>query len=824
MKKIYLFAYLCLCSFTINAQLSAWQHKTAFQIQERSNTELTNYQVLVVPNTDSLISVGAMKEDGSDIRFSTDCDGASLLDYFIEQDPATQDAHIWVLLPTLGANVTTEIFMFYGNSAATAVSDFATVFPNALIVSVDEEIDLTSTTEWVYDWIEIESGVTVNLPVTLPNDLPLEPVPFNIKARRIKIDGNLIADYAGHSGGKLDAAGLGQGGGSPNGAGEYAFNLGGGGGGAYGGDGGTGGYTNANATYSGPEGKEFGSKNGFEINAGSGGAAACLATTLTNPGGNGGGSFFIEGASVTVTGKIRANGQTETANETTFSIAGAGGSGGGVLLSALILENSGEISCKGADASYGYTTCGSGGGSGGRIKFFYEQNFINSGITSVDGGFGHYANGAGSNGLDGESGTVFDTLRTSIEPLAIAINVPSQINLFDNQSSTVCQNDSITVFADSGLPSYEYFVNSVSQGVSTINQQTFGGLSNLDTISVVSIIGSCTIYSNNIVITVNDSIDAQFTLINNELEASFINVSKGGETYQWDFGDANTSSAFEPIHNYNTPGEYTVCLVVSNPTTGCESDTMCNIISVSCSNPTAQYNYNGNELDYTFTDVGNHYTSRQWKVDGIIVGTDSIFNFTFNSAGSYNVCLVLTNACGTDSLCQSIIVDCEAPVSNFDYSISGLDVVFNNLSSANIVSWNWDFGNTAINNSDFDPMYTYADSTASYLVCLTVFNACLDSNIYCETLAIQSTTAITENSEVNSLSVYPNPTSDVLHIDFTNASNGMVAIYTLQGQKIWSEEYQTKNLRISVADFPKGFYMLESISNGVRVTKQFSVN
>jgi gliding motility-associated-like protein len=44
----------------------------------------------------------------------------------------------------------------------------------------------------------------------------------------------------------------------------------------------------------------------------------------------------------------------------------------------------------------------------------------------------------------------------------------------------------------------------------------------------------------------------------------FSNNSQNGNDYFWDFGDGNTSTAFQPSHFYNTPGSYTVTLVVSD--------------------------------------------------------------------------------------------------------------------------------------------------------------------------------------------------------------------------------------------------------------------
>lgn len=50
----------------------------------------------------------------------------------------------------------------------------------------------------------------------------------------------------------------------------------------------------------------------------------------------------------------------------------------------------------------------------------------------------------------------------------------------------------------------------------------------------------------------------------------FQNNSTNGNAYSWDFGDGNSSTEFEPIHQYTTPGVYDVTLVVYD-TNGCFS-------------------------------------------------------------------------------------------------------------------------------------------------------------------------------------------------------------------------------------------------------------
>jgi hypothetical protein len=49
------------------------------------------------------------------------------------------------------------------------------------------------------------------------------------------------------------------------------------------------------------------------------------------------------------------------------------------------------------------------------------------------------------------------------------------------------------------------------------------------------------------------------------------------EVWEWDFGDSNGSSERNPIHVYDAPGEYEVCLTVSNENGG---DTFCRWVEV----------------------------------------------------------------------------------------------------------------------------------------------------------------------------------------------------------------------------------------------------
>ena len=67
----------------------------------------------------------------------------------------------------------------------------------------------------------------------------------------------------------------------------------------------------------------------------------------------------------------------------------------------------------------------------------------------------------------------------------------------------------------------------------------------------------------------------------NFLEVSFTNFSQNAISYQWDFGDGNTSSEENPVHVYSAEGTYNVQLTA----TGEESKTATKTESISISDP-----------------------------------------------------------------------------------------------------------------------------------------------------------------------------------------------------------------------------------------------
>ena len=106
----------------VSGGLDGWSYRRPITISNTGSSNLTDYQVLVTLNTQSLISSGKMRNDCGDIRF-TDSNGTTLLNYWLESGCNTTLTKIWVKVPLIPANSTKTIYIYYGNPSATSLSN-----------------------------------------------------------------------------------------------------------------------------------------------------------------------------------------------------------------------------------------------------------------------------------------------------------------------------------------------------------------------------------------------------------------------------------------------------------------------------------------------------------------------------------------------------------------------------------------------------------------------------------------------------------------------------------------------------------------------------
>ena len=139
-------------------------------------------------------------------------------------------------------------------------------------------------------------------------------------------------------------------------------------------------------------------------------------------------------------------------------------------------------------------------------------------------------------------------------------------------------------------------------------------------------------------------------------------------SWAWDFGDNTTSTLQDPSHTYTDPGIYTVSLNVTNL---CGSDTKTeeNYIKVG-GPPTADFEADPTSgcapLTVNFTDTSdpnNKTISWAWDFGDGSNSTAQSPSHQYDNAGTYNVTLTVTNACGEGTETRYITArDCPPPV------------------------------------------------------------------------------------------------------------------------------------------------------------------
>jgi PKD repeat protein len=207
---------------------------------------------------------------------------------------------------------------------------------------------------------------------------------------------------------------------------------------------------------------------------------------------------------------------------------------------------------------------------------------------------------------------------------------------------------------------------------------------------------------------------ASFTFDATDLTVSFTNTSNGGDPlYFWFFGDGNSSTDPNPVHTYEDPGYYEVCLTVLDIGTGFCYSFQCENIVVGDPVCNAEFGFFQNSLlTVSFFDQSNYPVENYfWDFGDGTTGTGPNPTHEYEALGTYTVCMTIENdslGCN-DTYCMDItldFLDCDAA---FDFEIEDFTVDFVNQSSGSDLLYFWDFGDGAISDLE-NPTHTYSES------------------------------------------------------------------------------------------------------------------
>jgi len=235
-------------------------------------------------------------------------------------------------------------------------------------------------------------------------------------------------------------------------------------------------------------------------------------------------------------------------------------------------------------------------------------------------------------------------------------------------------------------------------------------------------------------------------------------------SYNWNFGDGNTSSQANPSYAYATPGSYTATLTVTD-----------------------------NE----------------------------------GATGTNQAAVTVTEITTNDPMISSIAISTVKTGKRFK-AIADITVTANGqaVEGANVdITWSGDVSatNSAVTNSQGEVQFVSAKVKSSYFV-ITIDGITKSGYIWDE--AGSQTTASTGSARLDEsisdkLMVYPNPATNQLTIEFDTDKNVALYIYNLNGQELKTIPMLNPITEIDISDLSPGMYIIKARTSENTFTQKF---
>ena len=204
-------------------------------------------------------------------------------------------------------------------------------------------------------------------------------------------------------------------------------------------------------------------------------------------------------------------------------------------------------------------------------------------------------------------------------------------------------------------------------------------------------------------------------------------MAAGPATYNWNFGDGQTTTGIVATHAYTTDNLYTVTLTVTD-VNGCDSSIQDQIMiqhPVSAfSDSVLLIGCGFTNMQFTANSTGDSLSAWQWDFGDLASSTQQNPMHAYTLPSNYTVSLITTNAAGcTDTLINTI--DVPGPSGTFSFDpITGcppLTPTFTGVSST-AISYTWDFGDgTVITTASPITQHTYSTDIVATPVLLLNF-------------------------------------------------------------------------------------------------------
>ncbi len=465
-----------------------------------------------------------------------------------------------------------------------------------------------------------------------------------------------------------------------------------------------------------------------------------------------------------------------------------------------------------------------------------NTSVVTNSWDSLDGrqnwfGMGHIVNQGWLHGYEVQVGNLPFDADVAIEPI-----VTYDLNA-DFSADTTCVLDTGTVnFTNNSSPilnspvynqlafldtladgnAWQYGDGSPSENV--LNpQHTYEPGSNNRVVLTNTMLGWTTTCIDSAVQVINQNVTSAYTYQDSALTVDFAEDIEGRpDSVIWTF-QGDTSTMMNPSYTFDSGGVYDVCLLAISE---CTRDTSCQQIQV-CKEVSGQFSPATDVKTVNLSSTIANADTVYWSFGDTTTSSMTDPSHTYQSAGTYEVCLYTGNACGTDTTCQNVTV-CDSLTGGFTFNQNGNSVDFTaNVSATDTLIWYFDDGNTSV---QVNPTHTYP-SSGSFEPCLLFGNACTTDTV-CKNITITSVNDIQPDQK---LAIYPVPTKGQITFRWHNEQafeTGTVSIFNAHGQLV-KQEPLSKNKhslhRMDLSSQEPGIYLLQVANDKQTITRKITL-
>jgi hypothetical protein len=440
--------------------------------------------------------------------------------------------------------------------------------------------------------------------------------------------------------------------------------------------------------------------------------------------------------------------------------------------------------------------------------------------------------------------------------VVMTVNQPSPLNvsIIANPGTTICPGDNVIFTATStnagSNPDYEWTLNGVVVSTQALFQSN--ALNNGDTIVLLlTSTASC--------LTTFTAVDAEIITVGGLLTADVSIVSSVGTTvcsgtnvtftatpiyggnnpqYQWQVNGINVGAN---TNTYTTgslqDGDSIKVIMTSNNNCVSNPVVTSNTLTVSfyqmltpsviISGPDSLCS--GNDATYTATVVnGGSNPVFVWTVNGTVVSSSSTYTYTPQADDTIRVEVTSNYPCVTTNTVSAttIPVISESPLAKFTTADSLLAIIFSNYMQDN-TQYDWYFGDGSNAINVPNPVHIYSRD-GNYTVTLIATNACgSDTSVM---VVPVGNVGVGEVIALESLSLYPNPTENIVNIEVMLRFSKTVNIrwFDAIGKEMQSQTVEMlqgdNKVTYDLGNYAKGMYSVWIDTGDYRVIKKVIVH